>query len=307
MEEVSKYSFNGSEALAESREDYQFYECLEDTDGNKEYIPIDVADVRVVKVESEQEDASKKSLSYYLTVQCFSEVSGEYTLRYSIARKQYLSFVNEKKVGDFRLNILLKYSKGDLFVRKVEGRTHIDIRMTTALHKQICADAEACKMTPSAYLRDLAKGKRPRAAFTKEEFEIMGDFVKVYHNYLNFFNAANGYMKGMTPDQKLKFLIEGMAYREWRRYLIDGLPIMKRLIDGSRMRLNNTWHDAQGKKLPKIGRKVIALIQSADEPLTVAFAYRPNPKEQNTFDKGKWNQSNVKYWLDVELPNEKED
>ncbi len=324
MDEVSKYSFNGSEALAESREDYQFYECLEDTDGNKEYIPIDVADVRVVKVETEQDNTSKKSLSYYLTVQCFSEVSGEYTLRYSIARKQYLSFVNEKKVGDFRLKMLQKYSKGDLFVRKVEGRTHIDIRMTTALHKQICADAEACKMTPSAYLRDLAKGKRPRKALTEEEFSIMQDFVAVYRNYENFFNATKGVMNGMTPQQKLEYIIEGNAYRWWRKFLIEGLPIMKRMIDGQRMYSNSVWKDAQGKQLPKYDREVIALVPHGTDEYKVVFAHRPNPKGWDgksiidgtiqhhtpvTYGIGKWNQPDVAYWLDVAIPklNKKED
>ena len=309
MDNVSTYSFNGSEALAESREDYLFHECFECGDGSKEYLPVDVTDVRVVKVEPGQDETNKKAVGYCLTVKCFSEASGEYTLRYDIARKQYLSFINEKKVGDFRLKLLLRYTKGDLFVRKAAGK-HIDVRMSTELYNEIHASAKSCKMKPSSYIRDVMKGKRPRAAFTKEEFEIMSDFVKVYHNYLNFFNAAKGFMKDMTPEQKLNFLIEGMAYREWRKFLVDGLPVMKRLIDGSRMRLNNTWHDAQGKKLPKIGREVIVLIQSGDESLIVGFGYRPNPKAESTYDMGKWNQPNVKYWLDVELPkgdNELED
>ena len=47
MDNVSTYSFNGSEALAESREDYLFHECFECGDGSKEYLPVDVTDVRV--------------------------------------------------------------------------------------------------------------------------------------------------------------------------------------------------------------------------------------------------------------------
>ena len=130
----------------------------------------------------------------------------------------------------------------------------------------------------------------------------MKDFVKIYHHYDNFFNAVKGYMKGMTQEQKLNFLIEGLAWRNFRLFIIEGLPVMKRLMDGSRMRKNNTWHNAHGKKLPKIGREVIVLIQSSDESLKVDIGYRPNPKLQNVFGLGKWNKSDVKYWLDVELP-----
>ena len=301
MDNVSNYSFNGSEALAESREDYRFYERFVDVNGNKIYEPVEVTDVCVMIYKIEKPDITYASDSYYLTAKCFSEICGDYTLRYCIAKKQYLDFINDKN-GNYRLELLLQYSKGDLFVRKVRARVHIDVRMRNELYKQICDDAERCKMTPSAYLRELSKGKRPRAALTEDEFVIMKDFVKIYHHYDNFFNAVKGYMKGMTSEQKLNLLIEGLAWKNFRLFIIEGLPVMKRLVDGSRMRQNNTWHDAQGEKLPKIGREVIVFIQSSDKSLKVDIAYRLNPKLQNVFGIGKWNKPYVKYWLDVELP-----
>ena len=136
MDNVSNYSFNGSEALAESREDYRFYERFVDVNGNKIYEPVEVTDVCVMIYKIEKPDITYASDSYYLTAKCFSEICGDYTLRYCIAKKQYLDFINDKN-GNYRLELLLQYSKGDLFVRKVRARVHIDVRMRNELYKQI--------------------------------------------------------------------------------------------------------------------------------------------------------------------------
>jgi hypothetical protein len=75
---------------------------------------------------------------------------------------------------------------------------------------------------------------------------------------------------------------------------------------------NNLWHPADGNDLPEIDREVIALLEDG----MVVFAHRPPeywdgrniitnkvtryvPK---TYEKGGWNQPNVKWWLDLELP-----
>lgn len=77
---------------------------------------------------------------------------------------------------------------------------------------------------------------------------------------------------------------------------------------------NSPWKDAQGDDLPEIDREVIALLDNGK----VVFAHRPpeywDGKDivtgkvtryyPKTYDKGGWNISNVKYWLDVELPKE---
>lgn len=93
---------------------------------------------------------------------------------------------------------------------------------------------------------------------------------------------------------------------------------------GARWQKENLWKDAQGDDLPEIDREVIVLVKAPldheDSLLKVAFAHRP-PKywegksigtgeitryEPKRYDKGGWNQPNVVYWLDVELPKEEE-
>lgn len=72
------------------------------------------------------------------------------------------------------------------------------------------------------------------------------------------------------------------------------------------------WKPADGDDLPEIDREVIALLSNG----MVVFAHRPPeywdgeniltgevtryyPKR---YDKGGWNQSNVKWWLDSDVP-----
>lgn len=89
------------------------------------------------------------------------------------------------------------------------------------------------------------------------------------------------------------------------------------------IKVKDFWKDAQGDDLPEIDREVIALVQDYPndvEHLRITYAHRPpeywdgkniltgevtryKPKR---YDKGGWNQPNVAYWLDVELPKVEE-
>ena len=95
-------------------------------------------------------------------------------------------------------------------------------------------------------------------------------------------------------------------------------------LEGAEWADNNIWKDAQGDDLPEIDREVIVLIKSLpeheDSLLKVSFAHRPpeywegknigtgeiTRYEPKRYDNGGWNQPNVVYWLDVELPKEEE-
>ena len=76
------------------------------------------------------------------------------------------------------------------------------------------------------------------------------------------------------------------------------------------------WKPADGDDLPEIDKEVIALLNNGK----VVFAHRPykgkyigknlttgniETFENQTYDKGGWNQPDVKWWLDIEIPKEK--
>ncbi len=77
----------------------------------------------------------------------------------------------------------------------------------------------------------------------------------------------------------------------------------------------NLWKDACGTDLPEIDREVIALLTNGK----VVFAHRPPERwcgrnldgeervfYPKTYDEGEWNQPDVKWWLDIELPKMEE-
>ena len=78
---------------------------------------------------------------------------------------------------------------------------------------------------------------------------------------------------------------------------------------------STAWKPADGDNLPEIDKEVIALVEENGHYIVV-FAHRPpeywdgrniitNEVSRNytkRYDKGEWNQPNVKWWLDLELP-----
>ena len=91
--------------------------------------------------------------------------------------------------------------------------------------------------------------------------------------------------------------------------------IKKNLLYAAKKEL---WKDAQGEDLPDIDREVIVI----DKRGKVSFGHRPDKKHgylgksmltnniekfyPHTYDKGGWNIPDIRWWLDVELPNMEE-
>ncbi len=99
-----------------------------------------------------------------------------------------------------------------------------------------------------------------------------------------------------------------ISYREWLT--------PEQALRAVELERNNLWKPANGDDLPEIDREVIALLEDGK----VVFAHRPpeywdgkniitnevTRYEPKRYDKGGWNQPNVKWWLDLELPKMQE-
>ena len=145
--------------------------------------------------------------------------------------------------------------------------------------------AEACKYDGGDKLLCVEHFKAG-AEWQKEQFE------KDYTNLCNGIATVKGLAVAMTYN--------------------------KGVADTKEQMMKNIWKDAQGDDLPTIDREVIALLDNGK----VVFAHRPykgkyigknlttgniETFENETYDKGGWNQPNVKWWLDIEkLPNMEE-
>lgn len=87
---------------------------------------------------------------------------------------------------------------------------------------------------------------------------------------------------------------------------------------------NNLWKSADGDYLPEIDREVVVFIQNFPDDagiMKVAIAHRPNPNgwdgrniltgevnhyTSKTYDNGGWSIPDVRWWLDLDLPNMEE-
>ena len=107
-----------------------------------------------------------------------------------------------------------------------------------------------------------------------------------------------------------------ISYREWLT--------PEQALRAVELGRNDLWKSADGDVLPEIDREVVVFTQNFPDDagiMKVAIAHRPNPNgwdgrniltgEVNhytpkTYDKGGWNIPDVKWWLDLDLPNMEE-
>ena len=100
----------------------------------------------------------------------------------------------------------------------------------------------------------------------------------------------------------------------------DGYAMLDAIEFGANWQKEHLWKSADGNDLPPIDKEVIALEGLDEEPnYRVIFAHRVDPDRviKTTIDgkplelhpskygKAGWNLPNLKYWLDLELPNRK--
>jgi hypothetical protein len=132
---------------------------------------------------------------------------------------------------------------------------------------------------------------------TREEQIIKASQLYAKHQQKPFMDGAR--WADEHPSNLYKDVIahiSGNAYKVWKQ---------------------NLWHDAQGDDLPAIDKEVIVLCNNGK----VCYGHRPKeywdgkniatgevtrhyPKR---YDKGGWNIPDVKWWLNVELPNMEEE
>lgn len=220
--EETIYRFNGSAFLKRTEPDCCFIERLDGgAPGKHDFFwePVTVGDIWVT-------DGPKN-------YQIHAEVDGQegtYELTYIIGPEEYRKFTNYK--GDKRrLNLLLKKSRERLRKKKIAATKKIDIRVTREFFEEVSKNAETANMSVSKYCRELLEGKKPRAALSSEEQAMMMEVVKMRADMAHFLGAMNATMKGMTQEERTRYLIEGQAPLWWRKQLKQALVFLDGFIN----------------------------------------------------------------------------
>ena len=129
----------------------------------------------------------------------------------------------------------------------------------------------------------------------------------------------------MTRKKEIEFKASARGIRFRDDLLVDGVDrkiaeiysviAQSKFKEGAEWAYSHVLKPADGDDLPEIDREVIALVEE-NEHYKVVFAHRPPeywdgkniltgevtrhyPKR---YDKGNWNQPDVKWWLDIEIP-----
>ena len=148
--------------------------------------------------------------------------------------------------------------------------------------------------------------------------------IDAYESLLSFIDSL--------PEEKLSNVERiGKDYEEWsvsEDLEEAAVEAFKKIVDsdknnfleifnaGAKWQRKSLWKPTAGDDLPIFDREVIALLNNGK----VVFAHRPykgkyigknlttgniETFENKTYDEGGWNQPNVKWWLDIDLPKEK--
>ena len=127
----------------------------------------------------------------------------------------------------------------------------------------------------------------------------------------------------MTDKEKIRNIVELFIAWNGETEAID-VANLDSAVDfiADSLQEEPVWKPANGDDLPEIDREVIVLTQKyplKGSEYTVSFAHRPykgkyigknlttgniETFENKTYDKGCWNQPDVRWWLDAELPKE---
>lgn len=108
---------------------------------------------------------------------------------------------------------------------------------------------------------------------------------------------------------------------DYTNEMYDIVDIEKAFEAGAEWVDKTVWKPADGDYLPEIDREVVVFVQNFPNDagiMKVAIAHRPNPNgwdgrniltgevdhyTPKTYDNGGWNIPDVKWWLDLDLPN----
>jgi len=160
-----------------------------------------------------------------------------------------------------------------------------------------------------------------RASEFYEPFDISDETIKdMADDFYYLLKDVLNYLVGKEEPANNSF--ENEVKKLWEEIntghsysIVDSYNLFYGLcMDIAQWQKENLWKPADGEDLPEINREVIALLGWGK----VVFAHRPpefwDGKDivtgkvtrnfPKTYDKGGWNQPDVKYWLDVELPKE---
>lgn len=150
-----------------------------------------------------------------------------------ISRQRFNLFVGYK-LDAHRVDMIEKVlheNKSGLCIRKWVATELLHMKVTKRLLEELRAGAKKCGQSLSQYCISLLSGKRPRAAFSEEELELLRSLKKSRSDVLLQFNAMVAEFAHKSDDERFRAVINGRSYDWWREHLITALEFFDRMRD----------------------------------------------------------------------------
>ena len=155
-----------------------------------------------------------------------AETGGE-ILRYPITpltkRKWY-----KAKTDVTRLSLLAQCSDGELQLHKETCPKVISVRVTEDEYGQLESDAKACNLTLSDYCRRQLANKRPNMALNSETRKAV---IGIHRHMTNYTNALRAAYNSIPSSERIKWIVEGVAWKEYRKLAIQTFRYLDKLIN----------------------------------------------------------------------------
>ncbi len=105
------------------------------------------------------------------------------------------------------------------------------MKVTKRLLDELRKNAKKCGQSLSQYCISLLSGKRPRAAFSEEELELLRNLKKERADVQLMFNAMIAEFAGLSDAERFRVIINGKSYDWWREHLITALEFFDKMRD----------------------------------------------------------------------------
>ena len=150
-----------------------------------------------------------------------------------ISRQRFNLFVGYK-LDAHRVDMIEKVlhgNKSGLCIRKWVATELLHMKVTKRLLEELRAGAKKCGQSLSQYCISLLSGKRPRAAFSEEELEVLRNLKKERADVMLMFNAMIAEFAGLPDAERMRVVINGKSYDWWREHLITALEFFDQMRD----------------------------------------------------------------------------
>lgn len=154
-----------------------------------------------------------------------------YQVDQPISRPRYDLYVGYKLDAN-RIDIIEKIlheNRTGLCIKRHAATKLLHVKVTQMLWNELIDNAKKCGQNLSQYCITLLRGKKPQAAFSEEELELLRSLKKTRSDVQLMFNAMVAEFSKIPEAERLRAVINSKSFDWWRDHLITALEFFDKM------------------------------------------------------------------------------